>query len=300
MTISLIAVPETQAYALKTTYTVVIHADGTASWTIEQSAYLETESDQASFFQLINRAMTYIDQFTSNVSAIIDHAYDITGRFMMAENISIGGNVSGVGAYGFLDYRFDWTNFAIVANTSIALGDAFSNDTFMLGDGGLSIILPTGYRVKSCSPTPDHESNSMLEWDTISDFEDGQPAIAATEGNSLFPFFPVLLGITTITICAVLASLLILRVKNRKKESTPQTSPDEITWKQDDTQRILAQLKKEGGQVLQSKITEQLKFSKAKTSKILGEMESKGIIKRHKRGRDKVVSLQEEKEKTKE
>lgn len=146
-----------------------------------------------------------MDQFTSNVSAIIDQAYDITGRFMTAENISIGGNVSGVGAYGFLDYRFDWTNFATVANTSIALGDAFSNDTFMLGDGGLSIILPTGYRVKSCSPTPDHESNNLLEWNTVSDFEDGQTAIAATEGNGFFPLFPVLLGITIITICTFLA-----------------------------------------------------------------------------------------------
>jgi uncharacterized membrane protein len=98
----------------------------------------------------------------------------------------------------------------------------------------------------------------------------------------------------------IFGDLLILRVKNRKKESTPKTSPDEITWKQDDTQRILAQLKKEGGQMLQSKITEQLEFSKAKTSKILGEMESKGVIKRYKRGRDKVVSIQREKEKTKE
>jgi uncharacterized membrane protein len=56
-------------------------------------------------------------------------------------------------------------------------------------------------------------------------------------------------------------------------------------------------LKKAGGQVLQSKATGQLKFSKAKTSRILGEMESKGFIKRQKSGRDKVVSLQKETEK---
>jgi uncharacterized membrane protein len=49
--------------------------------------------------------------------------------------------------------------------------------------------------------------------------------------------------------------------------------------------------------VLQSKITEQLRYSKAKTSRILGDMEGKGIIKRHKSGRDKVVSLQGEPEK---
>lgn len=45
------------------------------------------------------------------------------------------------------------------------------------------------------------------------------------------------------------------------------------------------------------RIARALKFSKAKTSRILGDMESKGFIKRHKSGRDKVVSLQKEPEK---
>ena len=303
VTMVLVALPRTQAYTLQTTYTVGIHEDGTASWVIEQSAYLETDADQANFELLISQAMVYIDQFTSNVSAIIDQAYARTGRFMTAENITVGGNVtrSDVGAYGFLDYSFDWTNFATVENTDIAINDSFSNESFMLGDGGLSILLPPGYTLKSCSPSPDYNSNGLLQWNSISDLLDGQPAILLSktpEGTNFLPAYQVLLEVVLPLTCVVLASALVVRTRKKRSESKLETFHDEANKEVGDTERILALLRKEGGQTLQSKITEELKFSKAKTSIILGRMESRGFINRHKSGRDKVVSLQEEPEKT--
>ena len=300
-TIVLVAAPKAQGYTLRTTYTIQIRADGTASWTIEQSAYLETDADQTNFELLIDRAMVYIDQFTSNVSTIIDQAYARTGRFMTAENITVGGTESGVGAYGFLDYSFDWTNFASVENTNITLGDAFSNASFLFGDGELTILLPTGYNVKSCSPSPDYQTNDLLEWNSISDFQDGQPTIllTAAEKASLLPAYPVLFEVTVPLTAAVLASALVLRARKKRKEHAPENFQGEIIKEGGDTERVLALLRREGGQMLQSKITDQLKFSKAKTSRMLGDMESKGVIKRHKSGRDKVVSLQKQPEKSK-
>lgn len=302
MTILLTAVPRTQAYTLSTTYTVEIHEDGAASWVIEQSAYLETESDKTTFEALISRAMVYIDQFTTNVSTIIDLAQASTGRFMTAENITVGGNVteSGAGAYGFLEYSFDWTNFALVENTYMTIGDAFSNESFMFGEGELSILLPTGYIVKSCSPSPNQDSNSLLEWNSVESFQNGQPTIQLSKETTNGPLVPssfsFLLEVTLPVIGAVLASMLVLRARKKKKGVRPEPSTIEAIKEGDNSERIIALLRKEGGQILQSKITEQLKFSKAKTSKILGEMETKGIIKRHKSGRDKVVFLQKEPE----
>jgi hypothetical protein len=302
-TISLAAVPRTQAYTLQTTYAVEIHGDGTASWVIEQSAYLGTDVDQANFEQLISRAMVYIDQFTSNVSTIIEQAHARTGRFMTAENITVGGNVTerGVGAYGFLDYSFDWTDFAAVENASIAIGDVFSNESFIFGDGGLSILIPIGYIVKSSTPSPDHDLDRLLEWNSVSNLRDGQPTILLSktpEGTNFLPAYPVLFEVVLPLTVAVLASLLVLRTRKRRNKSKLETFHDEPNKEVGDTERILALLRKEGGQTLQSKITEQLKFSKAKTSVILGRMESGGFINRHKSGRDKVVSLQKEPEKT--
>jgi len=44
----------------------------------------------------------------------------------------------------------------------------------------------------------------------------------------------------------------------------------------------------------QSAIIEQCKFSKTKTSELLSAMEKKGIVRRHKKGRDKIVNLNEQ------
>jgi uncharacterized membrane protein len=294
-------VPKTQAYALRVAYTVEIHENGTASWTIQQNAYLQTEDDTTTFKQLISRAITYIDQFSSEVAVMINQAYTITGRLMTAEHIAVGGNITGseVGAYGFLVYSFDWTNFATVGNTNIAIGDVFSNESFIFGPGGLSIFLPTGYDVKSCSPSPDYSSNNSLKWNMTTALRDGQPTIllSRADGATFLPSFPFLFGALLTIVGAVLASMLVLRIRRRKKQRTLETIPDEAITEMGSTERILALLRKGGGKVLQSKITEQLRYSKAKTSRILGDMEGKGIIKRHKSGRDKVVSLQGEPEK---
>jgi hypothetical protein len=220
---------------------------------------------------------------------------------MTAEHIAVGGNItkSDIGAYGFLKYSFDWTSFATVENAKITIGDAFSNESFIFGNGGLSILLPTGYNVKSYSPSPDYDSNSLLKWNNVSDLRNGQPAIllSRAEGISFLQAPPVIFGVLLTITGAVLASVMALRIRKRKKESTLDTIPDEPIKKVGDIERILTLLKKEGGQALQSRITEQLKFSKAKTSRILGDMENKRIVKRHKNGRDKVVSIQRETEK---
>ena len=306
LSLLLTAIPKTQAYTLSTTYTVQVHVDGTASWKIEQSAYLETQADETSFELLIDKAMNYFDQFAANVSAIIDQASARTGRFMTPENITVGGNVteSGVGAYGFIDYSFNWTNFAPVEDKNIAIGDSFSNESFLFGDGNLSIVLPTGYIVKNCSPPPDHELNGLLEWNSVSDLQIDQPAILLTLGpakgqTSFLQASPILFEIMLPLIGAVLASALVVNARRKKKEHTNETLSSEAIKEGGDTERILALLKKEGGQMLQSKITDQLRFSKAKTSRILGDMESKGFVIRHKTGRDKVVSLQNNLKKTK-
>jgi uncharacterized membrane protein len=303
--ILLTLVPKTLAYELKTTYIIEIHEDGTASWLIGQSAYLQTEDDKTNFEALMSRTISPrgLDQFSSNVATIIDQAYNRTGRFMTAEFLTIGGNItkSDIGAYGFLKYSFDWTNFAVIENKTITMGDTFSNDSFMFGNGALSIIVPTGYYAKSCLPSPDSNTDNTLKWNTINSLGDGQPAILLSkeEANSFLPELPILLETTATIIGVVLSSILVLKIRKRKKQNTLEPTPAEASREMDDTRKILTLIKNAGGQMFQSKITEQLRCSKAKTSKILADMENKGMIERFKRGRDKVVSLRKETENAK-
>jgi uncharacterized membrane protein len=57
--------------------------------------------------------------------------------------------------------------------------------------------------------------------------------------------------------------------------------------------KILNILRASGSAMRQSDITEQCRFSKAKTSQLLSALEKSGTITRYKKGRDKIVTLNE-------
>ncbi|MEM2912700.1 MAG: cohesin domain-containing protein [Candidatus Bathyarchaeia archaeon] len=88
--------------------------------------------------------------------------------------------------------------------------------------------------------------------------------------------------------------------KFRKKRKAMPTFPVSslISELEDDEKKIVNLLKSAGGRLLQSSIAEQLKFSRAKTSKLLKIMEDKGKIRREQKGREKIVTLQEKGEKS--
>lgn len=147
----------------------------------------------------------------------------MTAESILVENdSSVYSNDSGT--YGILYYSFDWTNFATAANTSMAIGDAFSNESFMFGNGRLSILLPTGYTVKSCSPSPDQNSSGLIEWDdlnssrmlewnSVGDLQDGQPTILLSQET--VPEFS--LTILPMFMLLVLVFALVLRSKRGEK-----------------------------------------------------------------------------------
>lgn len=59
----------------------------------------------------------------------------------------------------------------------------------------------------------------------------------------------------------------------------------------DDEEKVVTLLKSAGGRLYQSTLTNKCGFSRSKTSKLLKFMESRGKIRREKRGREKVVIL---------
>jgi uncharacterized membrane protein len=63
---------------------------------------------------------------------------------------------------------------------------------------------------------------------------------------------------------------------------------------EDDEQKVTAMLQRTGGSTLQSNITREFGFSKAKTSQLLDPMEKKGTVTRQKKGREKIVTLKQQ------
>jgi len=98
-------------------------------------------------------------------------------------------------------------------------------------------------------------------------------------------------------IVAVLGTLSLLgfyTFKRRKMngKSASVVLPDTSILESEED-KVIKILKSSGGNMRQSAIAEQCRFSKAKTSQLLANLEKKGNIIRYKKGRDKIVNLTE-------
>ena len=65
---------------------------------------------------------------------------------------------------------------------------------------------------------------------------------------------------------------------------------------ENDEERTVKLIRSSGGVCINPPSTDQLGFSKAKTSQLLAVLERKGVIRRYKKGRDKIVVLLEKRE----
>jgi uncharacterized membrane protein len=114
--------------------------------------------------------------------------------------------------------------------------------------------------------------------------------------NEDFPLFTVaVLG--SVALGAVTISFLILKQRIKRKEKLLKS--DEFSSRQEienDQEKILQLLRSSGGNLKQSEVCQKLRFSRAKTSLLLAEMEKNSLVRRRKKGRNKIVFLMEIKE----
>jgi uncharacterized membrane protein len=278
-------------------YTIQIENDGSAAWTITQTG----TQIQSSIDSLI--------QLRSRVVSLIEAAQNITQRAMVADEneFSLSSNFSG--SYVTVEYRFYWQNFSKIENTNIIIGDVFQVKSFfdqLYGDGQVYMTYPTEYTVQEASPVPYERNDSLhtLRWLGTTDFVAGQSTITLEEQPPTSGFIN-----TTGQNVIIIASLIVLaagsstglyvfRRRKRKKakqlEISQQTTFPEI---ENDEDKIVNLLKSSTKGLYQSAIAEQFRFSRAKTSQLLTALENKGIVKRQKRGREKIVVLVQQNEK---
>lgn len=284
------------------TYAISLHEDGTATITIEKRALLENENDTSMFYSLyVKSSFDRQREFSGNLSKLINQVWFETNREHARSPVEY---FAGVGStetaeYGIVKYKFDWIGFAEETNEScIIIGDVFIEGFFLLGDGTLKVEYPPGYTISNANPQPENIESNTLIWNTEKLHERQPTLILEKKKTALFDYFrenPLITGLITI-LGTVLATILIYRVKSYKpKAQQLLSSGEDDTGEISDEQRIINLLKAAGGTLVQSKITEKLGCSKAKVSKLLALMENKGILKRKKRGREKIVTLIDEK-----
>ena len=273
-------------------YKVQLNSDDSATWTITQVSGTNGTADTWTGFQ-------------EKITALVDAAASQTNRPMGIDNDSLQMSTSFTSSNSkTTEYTFTWLNFSIIENERLIAGDVFGVSGFfnkLYGDGELEINYPANCTLESVTPTPDQKDTSTqtLEWLGTQFFVTEKPSIVlkvqegAADNTGKQPSYVLIASVSAAAvIVAVIAGWLFFASRRNKGKGTTMTATLNLT--ETEEEKVLRVLRSNGGSAYQSAITEQCRFSKAKTSQLLTALERKGMVRRYKKGRDKIVNLIEQ------
>ncbi|MCX8150199.1 MAG: hypothetical protein N3D85_01655 [Candidatus Bathyarchaeota archaeon] len=274
-----------------TQYTVDVFEDCSATWIITQ--VLD-----------INGTVDTWDGFQQKVSNLVNAAMNQTQREMnvVPASLQMDTALSWETQSKTVKYIFTWANFSYAQNGQVIVGDVFGVNGFfslLYGDGTLQINYPQKLAIQSVVPAPSERDDKAqtIKWLGSQYFINGHPHIVLADtnvvSNSDAPTAMLIIGVVGTLLAFSLGSLGFVLAKRRMqqiKETNINKLP-EIPKVETEEEKILKTLKSAGGSMFQWEITEKCRFSKAKTSQLLAVLEKKGIVRRYKKGRDKIVML---------
>ena len=267
-------------------YKVQIRSDGSADWTIMQ-------------FSNANATVDSWDMFQQKVFDLVDVASTLTHRSMSVDVTSLQIDTTVISDSKTTEYSFTWQNFTIIRGNELVLGDVFQvNDFFkhLYGEASFQLNYPSVFNVKSVSPAPYLQQDSELLWSRTQDLTSNAVNIVLVDvsqtvpSNSNWQLYSVVIALFAAGILLVLSGFYLNR---RRKNNNIATALEGVSPLVSEEEKVLRLLKSSGGSMRQSQITEQCRFSKAKTSQLLSLLEKRGNITRYKSGRDKIVTLKE-------
>jgi len=273
------------------TYTIQIGSDGSATWTVSQT--LEVNSSVETLQTLQNR-----------ITSLVESAEIASGRNMAATVDSLTFTRPANSSYIQAEYVFEWENFSEVEKTRIVIGDVFLVPNFfdqLYGDGEVYMTYPSNYVVDTVQPAPFMRNDSIqtLEWLGTKDLENGgrivleqesaAPSFIDTLGANGF----LILGLIAIAACSSVGFYLFGHHRKKKVDASEPGKLTNLPVMEDDEQKTVKLLQSSGGTLRQSAIIDKFGFSKAKASQLLAVLERKGVVRRYKKGRDKIVVLNE-------
>jgi len=281
-----------QAQTYITQYRVQLNIDNSATWSITQVSGVNGTVDTWTGFQ-------------DKVIALVDAAAIQTNRQMGIDNNSLQlSTLITENNSKSTEYDFTWLNFSVTKNGQLVAGDVFDVNNFfdqLYGNGELQINYPANYTLQSVTPKPDQQelTTQTLEWVWTQFFVTEKPSIeletpktiAANSSLLMSPF--VLASVSAVAVVAAFVAAWSLVMNRRQKIKEAPVLPT-LTLPESEEEKILRVLRSNGGSSFQSAITEQCRFSKAKTSQLLTALEKHGKVRRYKRGRDKIVNLIEQ------
>jgi len=279
--------PANNAYAQDyTEYKILVNPDNSATWLITKVSDINAPIDTWQGFQ-------------TKIYNLNDNAAATTKRALAIDENSLQINTTVSSSSKTTEYMFTWLNFSVTQNEEVMFGDVFVVNGFftqLYGEASLQIFYPPDFAVKSVTPEPNSQDNGMLRWYRTQDLENNPTKIVlkpkpADNVQGIFSQQTLLLVAASGSIAVVfVASFLVFRHRRQPQKSA---LPARLTVVSVETEedKIINTLRVCKGSMRQSDITDQLGFSKAKTSQLLSGLEKRGVVTRLKSGRDKIVTL---------
>ena len=274
-------------------YNINVSKDGSASWKIIQVTDIDSSVDGWEQFE--QRLLSTIETASAHTNR--EMALDYTSLEMKTE-------IHWETSSKTITYIFHWLNFSIIEQGKIVFGDVFNQRFFisLYGDGELYVIYPPEYSVSSVSIRPDERDDSaqMLHWYRTQDFLSVNQNVSLETGglNSNGIVNPLVVAVLAVGgLGAAAIGVFIFRHKSGQKEGLLK-SDEPPSWQkvESDQDKILELLQSSGGNLKQSEVCNKLRFSRAKTSLLLAEMEKNSLVKRYKKGKNKIIFSVENKE----
>jgi hypothetical protein len=286
---------------------VDLQSDGDAQWRVEYRVRLDDENTTAAFEDLqqdveANRS-TYTARFEDRMTNTVDDAAAATGREMAVRNVSVSTTTRQLPeTYGVLVYTFEWTNFAVADGDRLQAGDALAG-FFLDADGSLLLSWPEGYTLVEADPQPTEEREQSVVWRGPTDFgADGPTLVVSTAGGAD--------GVDTSLVGLVLVGLVLFGGAGlwwwRNRSVGAPTEPDAASGSTAGTaeepppeellsneERVIALLEAHGGRMKQQAVVEELGWTDAKTSQVVGKLRESGEVEGFRLGRENVLRLPE-------
>ena len=297
---------------------VALQPNGDAHWSIRYRVRLDNENTTAAFDSLQqdverNRS-AYEARFRERIGGTVSAAENATGRQMTVENVSVRTSRQEIPQrYGVLTYSFTWTGFAATDGSQIRAGDAIGG-LFLDDQTSLTVHWPSGYHVVSTDPEPTDSGDQSVTWRGSADFTTDQPRVVVSSA----PTTPASndsgggLSTTTLAVVALLALAVVVGGAwwwRRGERASPapggapppsdgaaatETGPPEELLSNEE--RVLRLLREHGGRMKQQQVVQELGWTDAKTSQVVGDLRDAGKIEGFRLGRENVLDLPEDDE----
>ena len=282
---------------------VRVFENGTAAWQVVYRTRLDDPDTTAAFrsykADIEDNSTKYSRQFVGRMNSTIRSAEQSTGREMRGTNYSVRAEIREFPQrYGVVVYSFRWHGFAAVSEDRLRIGDSLSG-LILNEKTRLLVKWPEGYEATSIQPKPEigyEKRQQAVVWNGPIEFAGNEPQVvlaAPGAGGLDVPWMPLAAATGTL---AALGALLaggwwLYRNRTERDDDADDRPPEDLLSNEE---RVLRLLERRGGRVKQKAIVDELGWTEAKTSQVVGSLREEGEIESFRLGRENVLALARE------